>query len=139
MKVEIGSVSHGTLVPHELIVAFGTLLGQLDEKDEWLGLLNDAQDADEEDSSEIVADLIDALNEFAPPYCYFGVTEGDGSDFGFWVDIDRVREDINDGELEVYADTGDIPPDTHIAAVINERGNCTLFTRTALEERWGIV
>ena len=36
--------------------------------------------------SEIVNDLMDALNEYAPDGYYFGAIEGDGSDFGFWQD-----------------------------------------------------
>jgi hypothetical protein len=35
-------------------------------------------------ASEIIADMMDALNDLAPAGYYFGAHEGDGSDFGFW-------------------------------------------------------
>ena len=38
-----------------------------------------------EDAALLVnEDLIDALNDFAPPGDYFGAHPGDGSDFGYW-------------------------------------------------------
>jgi len=39
---------------------------------------------DESEASEIVNELQDALNEYAPDNMYFGTLEGDGADFGWW-------------------------------------------------------
>lgn len=36
------------------------------------------------DSEYLIEALFDALNEIAPEGCYFGASEGDGSDYGFW-------------------------------------------------------
>jgi hypothetical protein len=38
--------------------------------------------------------LTDALQTLCPPFVYFGTLEGDGSDFGFWPDIDGLRENL---------------------------------------------
>ena len=42
--------------------------------------------------SEIVSELMDALNSYAPPNMYFGSIEGDGADFGWWA-IDSEEEE----------------------------------------------
>ena len=52
--------------------------------------LVEQDDCDSETASEIVTELFDRLNEYAPDGCAFGANEGDGADFGFW--------QINDGE-----------------------------------------
>lgn len=39
---------------------------------------------DDDIASEIIADMMDALNDVAPNGYYFGAHPGDGSDFGFW-------------------------------------------------------
>jgi len=140
MKVEIGTVIRGTLRTEDLIPAFATLLGQLDVNDEHVGLLNDCNHwTSEDDPEDLITDLIEALTEFAPPYTYFGAHMGDGSDFGFWVDIDRVKEAIRDGELDCYADLSEVEPSSTEFVIINDHGNCTYYTRTAIEERWSVV
>ncbi len=47
--------------------------------------LTKALDRDGQIASELVSDLIDALNEYAPEGMYFGTLEGDGADFGWWL------------------------------------------------------
>jgi hypothetical protein len=36
--------------------------------------------------------LFEKLNEYAPPFVYFGANEGDGCDFGFWIDYESIME-----------------------------------------------
>ena len=90
-----GTVSHGTLRNEDLLDTFSDALEDcitrnpalpLKHRETATTLVWDAREAepDSEIAGELINDLIDALNEFAPPGSYFGTLEGDGSDFGFW-------------------------------------------------------
>lgn len=88
-KATIGTISWGTLRNQDLLGKFARELEWLTNAtrtDAETKLIADADsvDPDTEEASEIVNELFDALNEHAPDGCYFGSTEGDGSDFGFW-------------------------------------------------------
>lgn len=85
-------------------------------------------------------DLFDALNEFVPPYFYFGSHPGDGSDYGFW-----LSEDIeNDFDGLKVSDLSEVPKD-HAGEIllVNDHGNTSLYykyrTSKKLHEIWGIV
>lgn len=149
-KVPFGSISTGTLRPQDLIPAFHGALHWLDEKGaEGIvdGVPGEAWDDDdhafwtEENCSWIIDELSDALQEFAPPYSYFGAHEGDGADFGFWPSIDAMEEAVRDGELLKVNDTSEVPDD-HRGEVmlVNDHGNVTLYRAVAsLEVVWEIV
>jgi hypothetical protein len=87
---------------------------------------------------EVLSDLFDALNDYAPIYCYFGSHPGDGADYGFWP-IDDI-EQVFDG-LKV-SDTSDVP-NSYIGEVmhVNDHGNMTLYfaRKGKLREAWAIV
>lgn len=105
----LGSISTGTLRSEDLLDTFASELeyhvqrnaaewcseeGRA-RRDRYLALVGDARevDPDSEKASEIVnVDLIDALQEFAAPYCYFGSINGDGADFGYWPSLDEINE-----------------------------------------------
>ncbi len=103
-NIEIGTVSHGTLRPIDLLDTFERLLTRLDP--EWVAGMSedlriarnafdgtyagdssysadDTVQADEAGQATLDA-LIDRLDELAPDGVRFGAHEGDGSDFGFW-------------------------------------------------------
>lgn len=99
---DVGTVSHGTLRPADLIPAF---LEELRKRDSdaytqvaILGRAVPCYVEDEGDSSEwwasddahwLLEELFDALDAAAPEGTYFGAHPGDGSDYGFWpMDID---------------------------------------------------
>ena len=112
-KIQVGTVIEGTLKSEDLLEAFtgeieylwltNTITGQyLDQSiaqtyydaKEILSKYETETGVDEIEASEIVNELIDKLNENAPPYMYFGTLEGDGANFGWWIDRDSLEEDM---------------------------------------------
>jgi hypothetical protein len=107
---EIGSISSGTLRTEDLLDAFADELEfrVQDNAEAWcsdegrrmrdflLGLVWEAreiEDYDSDEASELVAQLMSELCQFAPDDAYFGSHPGDGADFGYWYgetdDVDR--------------------------------------------------
>jgi hypothetical protein len=96
-RIEIGTVSHGTLRAVDLLQVFAAELERINgtspmiqEAYARVEALNDGADETEADS-ELVMEIHDALGASAPAGMYFGNTEGDGSDFGFWPSEDGRR------------------------------------------------
>jgi len=97
-KIELGTLIHATLRDEDLLQAFSDELARIDEPkfrdvikaDAHLfaesANLTAAEIVEElgEYVTDVINDLMDALNEYAPTGYYFGAIEGDGSDFGFW-------------------------------------------------------
>jgi len=105
-QIQAGTVIAGTLRSEDLLNAFAGELETLVKHEQkalrlktplgiaygdWTGiiarkrLIFDARNLqDESIASEIVNELQDALNEYAPDGMYFGTLEGDGADFGWW-------------------------------------------------------
>lgn len=107
----VGTISHGTLRTEDLLRRFTDALAEFgDQSDQLLvgiarALLTrlepvseqplagteDEEDDEsddeniEEEAAELIDDLTNRLDEIAAQHgLYFGNTEGDGSDFGFW-------------------------------------------------------
>jgi hypothetical protein len=131
-KARIGSISHGTLLASDLIISFADELrlyapdhDRVKEADAvqtlWASGWTDIYDQSEQ-INELVNDLQDALNEYAPPYCYFGNTEGDGSDFGFWPCMEQI------GELPRVSDPNEVEQHAgEDCAFVNDHGNVTVY------------
>lgn len=149
----LGSVSSGTMRPKDLIPEFLYTLGQLDKarhdalaeeyKDVLDGEWDEEQDCDGEGECAEQIDycleaLFDALEKYAPPYCYFGAHEGDGDDYGFWVSWDAITEGEADGNI-VRVNAGDEWPGEgdHVLEV-TDHGNATLYDRAG-NEIWAVV
>ena len=98
-QFQLGSISTGTLRTEDLLPAFADTLedrGSTYESapDMWDSIRKyrtlideDMLDTIDTDSQCLLAELInetlfDALQEYCPPFVYFGTLEGDGSDFG---------------------------------------------------------
>lgn len=135
----VGTISHGTLRTEDLLSAFASELEWnvqrnavewcSDEgrecRDRYLALAAEAseiEDFDSEAAIDLVNELQDSLNEFAPAYCYFGANEGDGSDFGFWPCLEEIEE------LERVSDPSEVEHHLGEACVfVNDHGNMTVY------------
>lgn len=125
-KPSLGSISHGTLRTEDLLSAFAWELRHIATPDDKASLAlcdeADAVDADSDEmADELVNELADALNEYAPPYCYFGAHEGDGSDFGFW----PIWESIDD--LPTVEDSDGAITLGEDCKAVNDHGNVTVY------------
>ena len=116
--ITIGTLISGTLQPEALRYTFATELRRVGVLTNHVALLRSAYfenlTAHPEGAADIVNDLIDALNEYAPSHTYFGAIEGDGSDFGWWgvteYDCETVRiddENVIDIECNIHIHTND--------------------------------
>lgn len=135
----IGSISEGTLRADDLLSTFASVLAShvkrnfanLDSKAiydyaitidaaEAIGGI-DSEDCEDEHKSDVIQELELALEQFAPPYCYFGSAEGDGACFGFFPSMDSVHDlpRVNDSD-EAKALGED-------CVFVNDHGNVTVF------------
>ena len=139
-KINIGTVIHGTLRNEDLLPAFTQELTYLSDAQhplieeinnfKWYSedIRLDIDDSQQEYASDLVNDLMDALNEYAPPHTYFGTIEGDGSDFGFWPDGGSFNETcdvrvINQGK---NGDSQFVDNDCNVFVDVNDHGNITV-------------
>lgn len=150
MNATFGSISSGTMRNEDLIPDFAWHLAQYAKaaaphlgaiNPDHIALCDEAdaiEDFDSDDACELVNELSDALNEYAPAYGYFGAHPGDGADYGFWIS-ESFEEDF-DG-LKV-SDTSEVPEDYCGEVLhINDHGNITLYScdNGKLTEVWSLV
>ena len=147
-EFQLGSISTGTLRTEDLLPTFTHALRSLPWKDgqrpaseifselileaEHLVGTTGWETMNPEDSgvAGIMEDLGDALQECCPPFVYFGTLEGDGADFGFWPDMDRLNEELQ-WERDHYPD--DSVPDEltldndGVIVQVSDHGNVTVM------------
>ena len=100
-KAEPGSVSSGTLRTEDLLKAFADKLQEcvsmntefweatsmgMARRDFYTSSINDARtvDPEQDPASEVLEEMCDCLQDFAPAGHVFGTHPGDGADYGFW-------------------------------------------------------
>ena len=139
---EFGSISSGTMRHEDLIPEFTwTLRSLCPDTGEHAELCDEAdalEDYDSEQAGFVLDDLFTALEEYAPPYGYFGSHPGDGADFGFWLSDDALAE----SDALRVSDTNEVPADyTGEVLHTNDHGNLTLYAadRGTLTEVWALV
>lgn len=149
---QLGSVSHGTMRPQDLIPRFLDVLrglnapeyvqlttspfgaipahAQEDENDEWW---------QSEEANYLLEDLFDILDHYAPPYCYFGAQEGDGSDYGFWVDWHALEDAEEDAEILRVDSLDEIPKQEVL--VVNDHGSIAYgyVDAEGFHEIWSVI
>ena len=141
--IQLGTVSHGTVRPQDLIPCFlmelriyGCKSYQMlsDKVNSYDLMSKDGLTVNDDHPfwtssacDEILDALIDTLYGMSPPYAYFGAHEGDGSDYGFWPHYDAIFDAIHDGELLQVSDLSEIPDKfTGDICLINDHGNMTI-------------
>jgi hypothetical protein len=159
---EVGSISHGTLLLEDLIPEgmytlerfapkaarrirreYSDVFAVLDTFGEWDRFGEETQEA----AGWAWEAICDRLDDCAAPYMYFGATEGDFSDFGFWPCLDSLQEDVRSGEVIDWQKT----KEAHcyragtLAVDINDHGNVSLLEvryhngKREWRNVWGIV
>lgn len=121
-----GTLRHEDLLPALgealLAVAIGPDIKVAEAAKECGDLELDECDACELDY--LLNEVIDTLQEYAPPYCYVGAHESDGSLFGVWPSLDCLDDEIACGEVLSVSNSSEIPDYWQgYVAIINERGN----------------
>lgn len=148
MTAQIGTVSEGTLRSEDLLRAFAwELRYQAGRKPLWSSAhmllaqqadnqaerieTDDVDEGDAQRASELVEECAEALQNYAPAFSYFGTLEGDGADFGFWPDRDRIQAAIEEsqGVEESGAEAGTfINEDEGVRIVVSDHGNIEVYS-----------
>jgi hypothetical protein len=147
MPAQFGSISSGTMRAEDLIPAFADCLaGLISEQPvhlqnkQHLELVAEANAIEDFASADdTLADLFAALEEYAPPYGYFGAHEGDGACYGFWLSEDAIQYSFDGLRVD---DTSEVPADYSGEVLhVNDHGNMTLYAAEngKLTEVWGLV
>jgi hypothetical protein len=142
---ELGTVSHGTLRLQDLLPRFLETLTALGgdiptdlecpkhiEYLNWPGPDTTACDDDSpfwtsEEAGWDMEALCDALQNCSPPFVYFGTIEGDGSDFGYWPDMDSLNDAMRSTTSDFQADNCWTLADDGIIVHVNDHGNVTVM------------
>lgn len=145
-RVHIGSVSSGTTRLEDIGPAvLDVALDVLPSDEEFDKLLCDAHEADDrawsgEYDSEVLDELIDAINDFCPPYVYFDAHPDDPADYGFWPAFNAIEQDVRDGVI--LKTDGNVPEDWRgYVLQVNDHGNMTMCfaTQKGVEVLWDCV
>jgi hypothetical protein len=149
MGFSLGSISTGTLRTEDLLSAFVDTLERLSDSKADRKLAKQGRKAlsrlvrtgDDEQAEYIREELFDRLNELAPPYVYFGSTEGDGADIGFFPSWDSIEEDRRTGELSSGEETSEAAEIGSLFLTVSDHGNAELYRHTAdgWESLWSVV
>jgi hypothetical protein len=146
MKMKLGSISHGTLRSEDLIEAFASELARVPGHARLVRKAEQVLErADEREMSEFLGEeLFEAMERLAPPFAYFAASEGDGSDFGYWPDLDALERAARCKDEVVKVRAGEpwptgLPASVRLVMEVNERGNVALRYRANGREVWSVV
>ena len=136
-EFQLGSISTGTLRLKDLIPVFIDTIHRLTTPDmptvsiDWIGAdarLFDDDFFTSDDADQTMVELVEILNELCPPFVYFGTLEGDGADFGFWVDMPSITEEMRNYPENYDTTSGEVAlTDDGVIVQVNDHGNVTVM------------
>ena len=143
---KLGPISEGTLQVQDLLPiyleTFRSLGGTLKRADaNKLRRVIDRLDteleteSDLEFASEMLDELANRLESFAPDYCYFGSSEGDGACIGFWLSSDWQERASEDG-IPIVSCTSEVSKELHACVQVSDHGNATYYVRKSARSQW---
>lgn len=150
----IGTVSSGTMVDSDLIETFlwelrKSKLSRANrnkvraiQKEYNAATLKDGLDLSDADWGDCVNELMDIMDTLAGPFMYFGAHQGDGADYGYWLQDDWQTQLTDEAGLIVSdLSAPQLKGHNGYVAVISDHGNATLYWqyRGRLTELWSIV
>jgi hypothetical protein len=99
-------------------------------------------DPKEEELPEILNELWDLVNSYAPPFMSLRMNDGDGADLGWWIEWDSIEEAVHEGAVgkceaglpwPVWEETPEF------VLEVNDHGNATLKYASNGREVWSCV
>lgn len=139
MTLSIGSYSHGTLRNEDIAATLRDMLlsqgcAESDTLAQELAAIAEDEGRDTCHDSDVICDAFDAAQEYAPAFCYVGMSVGDGSDLGVWFDSEAFEEACHFGEVLKISDASDIEDMAkedlaayNYFAVTSDHGNISLY------------
>jgi hypothetical protein len=130
-------ISEGTLDPEDLIPRFREALRTVDP--ERAGHIDRCEHLD---ADEKMQDFAECLNDYVPPYCYFGSHWSDGARFGVWPDCIALETDAYGKGADILKlKAGEEWPDVsrfeYVVEVTGDgAGGLTLFKAATRKEEW---
>ena len=133
-QFQLGSISSGTLRTLDLLEAFASeaeaRCGDMATRAVSTAHIYLDPDAvvDDEQVQETLDELRFLLEDSCPPFVYFGTLPGDGADFGFWPDMDRLNEALQVNGLPHLDEPEFIDlEDDGLIVHISDHGNVTVM------------
>ena len=130
-QFQLGSISTGTLRPADLMATYESTLEAMLSPTDFSIAIESIYRHDED--SDMVCAYEDALQALCPPFVYFGTHPGDGADFGFWPDMDRIEEEIGT-TIQIASSLSDFQAehcwtlaDDNVIVQVSDHGNVTVM------------
>jgi len=162
-QLQIGSISDGTLKTEDIGNNLIWHMDRLDLDTNDLNTFNKLKkefsdeiehlEESEEEYSEKLENIFDEIKDIAdnytPDYCYLGMSDCDGADFGVWPEPDLFIPTTQGGydgyvfrsTIETNGVDEHVPEEYSHYLAVNDHGNCTLWSRDGdtWKECWAIV
>jgi len=162
-QLQIGSISDGTLKTEDIGNNLIWHMDRLDLDTNDLNTFNKLKkefsdeiehlEESEEEYSEKLENIFDEIKDIAdnytPDYCYLGMSDCDGADFGVWPEPDLFIPTTQGGydgyvfrsTIETNGVDEHVPEEYSHYLAVNDHGNCTLWSRDGdtWTECWSVV